>query len=119
MGGEGVEVDIQRLHVGWAVRHALRAVNHHFRADAVRQRDRLRQIGTAAGDVGHLADRQQPGARVKQRRQQRDIRQAIGADRPFHHLRAARLRRHQPGHQIGVMLRLAHQDLVAGLQPRQ
>ena len=118
VAGEGVEIDVEPLYVGRAVNHALSAVDHHACAGGMRQRDSRRQIRAAAGDVGHLPQRQQAGFVVEQGGQLRQIRQPIGADRQFHHPRAGLLCHHQPGDQVGVVFRFAHQDFIARLQAR-
>ncbi len=77
MAGKGVKVDIQRLQIGRAVHHPLRAIDHHPGTHIVRQLNRPGEIGTTASDVRHLADRQQAGAVVQQGGQQADIGQPV------------------------------------------
>lgn len=82
------------------------------------QRDRRCQIRAAAGDVGHLPQRQQAGSIVEQGGQLRQVRQPVGADRQFHYPGAGLIRHHQPGDQVGVVFRFAHQNFIPRLQTR-
>ncbi|CCJ85945.1 hypothetical protein BN133_2322 [Cronobacter dublinensis 582] len=118
VAGEGVEIDVQRLHIRRAVDHALRAIDHHHRICGMGERDGVSEIRTAAGDVGHLAQRQQTRARGNQRGQRRDIGQVIGAKREFNDRRAGLLGYHQPRHQIGVVLSFADDNFIAGRKAR-
>jgi hypothetical protein len=87
---------------GAAGRDAAVAGRRQNADDAVRQRNRLRQIRTAAGHVRHLTYRQQTGARVEQLRQQ-----AINL--VAHSWLAPRL---QPGDEIVVSEAEHHANLV-------
>ncbi|CCJ76542.1 hypothetical protein BN135_1606 [Cronobacter muytjensii 530] len=98
--------------------HTLRAVDHHYHIRGMGERDSTGEIRTTAGDIRHLAQCQQASTRVYQRRQHRQIGQAIGACREFDDLRAGLLRDHQPRHQVRVVLRFADDNLIAGRKAR-
>jgi hypothetical protein len=96
----------------------LSTVNHHHHTGVMRMADCRRQVRTAAGHVGHLADGQQPTARRNKRRQEGDVGQAIGSDGQLHDPGAGLLCDHQPGNQVGMVLRFADDDFIAGPQAR-
>ncbi|MNE47219.1 hypothetical protein D3C80_1416120 [compost metagenome] len=74
VSGESVEVDIQFLHVGRKMDHALRAVDHYDNVVCMRNLNRAAEIRATTRDVRHLPQRQNPTARGDELRQARDIR---------------------------------------------
>ena len=72
----------------------LRAVDHHHHPGSVGLANRQRQVRAAAGDVGHLANRQHPAARRDKRAKRRHVRQAVARQRQLHHPRAGLLGNH-------------------------
>ena len=74
MAGKGIEINIQRLDICRAMHRALRTIHHGDRACGVSEGDSPFKIRAAAGDVGHLPQRQNPGTRRYQFGKAVDIR---------------------------------------------
>ena len=98
--------------------HTLRTVDHHHHAAGMGNLNGTRQIRAAAGDVGHLPQRQNTAARRNQLRQTRHVRQEVRTQRELYNLCPGLFGHHQPGYQVGVVFRLADDDLIPGLQQR-
>ena len=115
---EGVEVAANRLHVHRLVGHGLGAIDQHERADRVRApRHRGHRIDRAER-VRHVGDRQQPGAFAEQALEGRHVELAVVLHRDHLEHRAGLLAHELPGHDVGVVLHGAEQDLVACGQAR-
>ena len=91
---EGVEVAAERLHVDGEVRHALRAVDHHDRARAVRERGELGDRIHRAEHVRDVRERDHARARREPARElaRRSRRRARRSARPPAARRSARRR---------------------------
>ena len=114
--GEREEVHVQGGHVHRMMRHELRAVREHRRADLVRESGDLGHRGDHAGHVrlpGHRDDLRPLG---DQRRVQ--VEPPLGQDLEPAQRRAGALGEQLPGHQVRVVLHLGDEDLVAGLDRR-
>ena len=94
MAGKSIKVDIQRLDVRREMHRPLRAVDHHHHPGSASLANRQRQVRAAAGDVGHLANRQHPTARRDERAKRRYVRQTVARQRQLHHPRAGLLCNH-------------------------
>ncbi|MOA17592.1 hypothetical protein D3C78_1378560 [compost metagenome] len=64
MRGEGVEVDIQFLHISRKMHHALRAVDHYDNLVSMCNLNGAGEIRASTRDVRHLPQRQNTTARV-------------------------------------------------------
>jgi len=118
VAGEGVKIGAQRTHVNARVRHGLRPVDQHHRAEAMGSLDDALYRQHRAERVGHVRHRHQPRARVEELEELLQLQLAAAVDRR-HFQRAARLLAHHlPGDYVGVMLERADEDLVACPQAR-
>ena len=98
--------------------HALGAVNHHHHTVGMRDANRLSQVRATTGDVRHLSKRQNAAAGGNQLGETGHIGQKVCAQRKLHHTCTRLFGHHQPRHQVGVMFRLADDDLIARLKQR-
>ena len=113
MGGEGVKVALQRLHVHRMMHHRLRAVHQHFGAVLMGQR---RQSGDgifSSQHVRYLGNGQQAGTLVKQAGDRIQLQRTVLVQRDHPQLRPDSGAQHLPRHDIGVMLHRADDDVVA------
>ena len=113
MPGEDQEVRAQLGDVDRRVRHRLRAVDQHQRADLVRPGDDLAERVDRAEDVRLLGDRDELGALVDHRRQVGEVEPAVVGEPEPAQGRAGALAQLLPGQQVGVVLHLGDDDLVA------
>ena len=116
--GEGEEIGPEVRDVHRVVRHQLGAVHQEQRADRVGELTDLAQRRDHAGDVGLPGHRDDLGPLGDQRRVDVDaaVRQL---PEPFQRRPGAQ-RELLPRHEVGVVLDLGDEDLIAGLQrPRE
>ena len=113
---EDVEVAIQRLDVDREVRREGRAVDEDERADGMDLLRQRRHVVHDRGDVGAMGEGDQPGAR-RQQLVQLLIAQGTGLaiHLPFAD-HQAELLQPAPGADIGLVVLLGHDDLVARLE---
>ena len=114
---ERQEVRVHLRHVRDQVRYALRAVDQDERAGRVRGVGHPADGIDRAEDVGHLRHADDLGP-VEHPRHRLEIEEAVVGDGPRHDLRTGRLRHQLPRDQVGVVLHLGDDDLVARLQVR-
>ena len=118
VAAEDEEIDVQGLHVGLLVRHALGPIHQHQGAGLV----------PAANDFGHGVDRAQYvgyrrngdefGPLGEQRVERVQAKQAVVGEGNVPQHRAAALGKLLPGDEVRVMLHLGEQDLIARLDVR-
>ena len=116
MAGDAVEIAAERGHVDRHVHRRLAAVDQHRHVGAPGDRA---HVHDGAGDVRHMGDGDQPGARADGGQHlfggQAAVR--LGLDPAQHD--ALPLAQEMPRHDVGVMLEDREQDLVPRLQPRR
>ena len=78
----------------------------------------LSQVRATSRDVRHLSERQNAAARGNQLGETGHIGQKVCTQWKLHHACTRLLCHHQPWHQVGVMFRLADDDLIARLKQR-
>ncbi len=113
MAGRDVEIAIQRLHVDDFVDAALAAVDQHFRADGMGEPDDFGDRRHRAQHIGHMGDSDKLGFFRQQLGECSEIETVVGRQRRPQDLDALALAQKMPGHDIGVMLHLRNDDLVA------
>ena len=114
VAGEHGEVDIERVEVEGQVRRGLAGVEHDEGADRVRQLDERRDGVDRAEHVGHVGERDHLGARADDlgRLIEPQLTVVVEADDPEGGTGARG--ELLPGNEVGVVLRLGDDDLVAG-----
>ena len=117
MAGKGQEVHVQGGHVHRMMRHQLRAVGEHRHARLVRQSGDLGHRGDHAGDVRLPGHGEDLGPLGDQRRV--FLEPAVGQDLEPAQGGAGALGELLPRHQVGVVLHLGDEDLVAGPDRRR
>ena len=113
MAGEGQEVHAERGHVDRLVRHRLGAVGEHQRALLVRRPGDLGDRRDRAGHVGLVGHRDDLGA-LGDQLVEVQVEPPSGVTRNQRRVAPVRCAQLLPGHQVGVVLKLGDQDLVAG-----
>ena len=113
MPGENVKITIQRLNIHRMVHYRLRAIDQHFRAILMRQRDHFRKRVFRSQHVRHMRDSQQSGTLIKQRRERIQLQRAVRIERNDAQFRPCTRAQHLPGDNIGVVLHLADDDVIA------
>ena len=78
----------------------------------------LSQVRATSRDVRHLSERKNAAAGCNQLGETGYVGQKVCTQWKLHHACARLLRHHQPWHQVGVMFRLADDDLIARLKQR-
>ena len=116
MAGEHEEVRAEFGDVDRHVLDRLSAVDQHPRAVAVTQLDDLVDRYHGAQRIGDLAGRNQFRTRTQQLLELVQQQVARVVDRRHLEDRSGLLRNQLPGNDIGVMLQVGDDDLVAGLQ---
>ena len=71
-----------------------------------------------AKHVGNVGDCQHPGLLIEQAGEGLEVQLAFRCHLNRHHFRTRALGNHLPGHDVGVVFHVAHQDLVTSLQAR-
>ena len=111
--GEDEEVGAELLHVDLHVRDRLRAVDQHARADAVRHLDDLLGRRDGAERVRDLRERDELRLAVEQLAVLVEQHLAAVVHRGHAQLRALGERKLLPRHDVGVVLEVRDDDLVA------
>ena len=113
MAGEDVEVAVQLAHVHRHVRHRLSAVQQYRHALGVGQFDNLLHRQDCAERVGYVSDGHQLGARRQHPLVfvQQQLTGVVNGNHPQHG--ALFLAEHLPGDNVGVMLHVGDDNLVA------
>ena len=111
--GEHVEIRVQAAYIGWQVRDGLGAVDEHPGPGPVRPLDHLADRHDGAEGVGHVRDRDQAGAVAEQIGVGAEEQLALVVYGDDLQRRADLLGELLPGHDVGVMLEVGDQDLVA------
>ena len=113
MAGKCIEIAVERLHVHRHVRHRLRAVHQHDRADRVcLLDDRTHRVDGAEG-IGTVGDADKLGA-LRQQFAEPVEQQLTGViDRDNLERRAHLLAQHLPRHDVGVVFHFRNENLVA------
>ncbi len=117
MAGEDVEVGAQRLDVDRQVDDALGAVDDDLGAHGMGLGGDGAHIVEGAQHIRHLGDGDDLGLRRQHVFEGRHIERTVVEDGDIAQDAALALAQHVPGHDIGVVLHLGGQDLIAGLQP--
>ena len=115
VAGEGVEVAAERAHVHLHVRCTLRAIHEQQRTRAVHLFGDLRDRVDRAERVGHVLKRNEPRLLVQQRIELVEAVPPLVIDVDVADACADALREHLPGHEVGMVLENADDDLIAGL----
>ena len=116
MAGEDHEVGAGRGHVDRQVRDRLARVEHDQRADLVGARgDRLERVD-GAQDVGLVGERDDLGPLVEQLAEVGQVEAALVGDTEPAQRGAGAAAELLPRHQVGVVLHLGDDDLVAGAE---
>ena len=116
MAREGVEITPKRGYVQRQVRRGLGAVEQHRDAAFVRQADDLGRRRDRTERVGDMGHRDQPGARPQQRGVGVELELAGVVDRHDLDREPELVAQQLPGHDVRVVLHVADDDLVAGLE---
>src|SRR2546426_325022 len=98
------------------MRDRLSPVHQAQRSHPTRARGELGDGVDGPQDVGHVREREDPGAIGQEPVEGREIERPLADERDGADPRAAVTRRHLPGHQVRVMLHVRDEDLVARLQ---
>ena len=116
VAGESVEIHVQRLHVHRAVHNALGTVDQHFGPGLVGQVDALFDRDDGAENVGHLGHRHQLGLGPQQFFV--FLHEEITGIVDGHDLDddPRFVPEQLPGHDVGVMLHMGEDNLVAFLE---
>ena len=116
VAGKHIKIAVERLHVDVQPRGRLAPVDQHLRAMPVSEardgfdRDKCpRRIG----EVGH---RDEPGSRRQQRLERGEIQAACHVDRRHDQSDPNAIAQQLPRHDVRVVLELADQHLIAGLE---
>ncbi|MNN38449.1 hypothetical protein D3C81_1524460 [compost metagenome] len=114
MASDHIPVAADRLNVRRRMNRALAAIDQHPRAGRVGQAGDLCNRVDGAQNVGHMGDGDDLGLRPQQSGEGFHVQRAIVRNRrPFQH-RALALAQQVPRHDVGVVLHLGDDDLVAG-----
>ena len=118
MGRECIEVTAQGLNVRLEVGHRLGAIHQGQYPLFFRLFNQGRNWVDGAQRVGHVGDRQHPGALVQQAVERIQIQLALRCHLDGHNPGTGALGHHLPGHNVGVVFHVADQNLIAGFQAR-
>ena len=119
VAGNGIEIDVQRLHIHDLMHRALAAIGQHRHALGMGAGDDVLQRRHRAQHIGHMSDGDQLGLVRDGGVQRFDIERAVLAHiDPAQH-RALALAQEMPGHDVGMMLHHRQHDLVARLDLRR
>ena len=113
---EGVEIAVERAHIDLEVGRRLGAVDEHRSALGVGKIDDALHRIDGSQRVRQMRHRDEPGARTEQALQLARHQLAVVVDRRDPQHRAAALAQQLPRHDVGVVLHLGDEDLVARLQ---
>ena len=115
VAAQGQEVAVQLLHVDAEVGCALCGVDEHGHAVLMGPSDDVGHRVHRAQHVAHVCEAEQAGALADVFVEQVGAQQPVVADGQVAHHDAAALGLHLPGHDVGVVLHVGEQHLVAGL----
>ena len=113
VAGEDVEIGVERLHVDRHMRHGLGAVDQHARAVAMRHLDHLARRSDRAERIGDLGERDDARPRIEQLLVFVEQHVAAVVDRRDAELGALLGAQHLPRHDVGVVLEMGDDHLVA------
>src|SRR5215470_12740133 len=114
VAGEDVEVRAHRGEVEGQVRRALGAVQEHEGPNLVRAPDDLGHGIDRPQDIGNVGGRHHPSARREETGEGFHVEEALAYHRHGLEDGAVVAAGHLPGNEVGVMLHLGDDDLVAG-----
>src|SRR5262245_1281764 len=114
MAAENVEITIEALYINFQVRDRLGAVDQDGNAVAVRSFDDALHWIDRAQRIGDVDDRHQLGARAEQLLVPLEREFAVVVDGHDAQLRSLLFAQDLPGHDVGVVLHVRDDDLIAG-----
>ena len=117
VAGEDEEVGARGVHVDRLVRDGLARVEQHERADVVSPGSHGRERVDGAEDVRLVGERDDLGAVGDDAGDVGEVEPAVIGEAEPAQRRAGAPAELLPGHQVGVVLHLGHDDLVAGADP--
>ena len=114
--GEDIEVGVQRLDIRAAVHRPLTAVDQKQRPGRMSEVGDCADIVHCAQNIRHMGHGDQFRPRADQRGQPVQVQRPVVQHRgPFQH-DPQPVAQHRPGHDVGVVLHLRRDDLIARLQ---